>query len=61
MIYLIKTVLALFLLSWSALGVWMTIKYATLFGPTKTTCTRLLVNAPLESPTSEPSGLASSP
>lgn len=33
MTILIKTVLALFLIAWSALGVWLLVKYAILFGP----------------------------
>ena len=33
MTYLIKTALVLFLISWSALGVWAMFKYAVIFGP----------------------------
>lgn len=33
MVFLIKTVLVLFLLSWTAFGGWLLLKYGALFGP----------------------------
>jgi hypothetical protein len=33
MVYLIKTLLVLFLIAWLGFGAWLIFKYATLFGP----------------------------
>ncbi len=33
MIYIVKTGLVIFILAWSVFGLWMVVKYATLFGP----------------------------
>ena len=35
MIYLVKTLLTLFLIGWSIFGVWMLVKFNLLFGPHK--------------------------
>jgi hypothetical protein len=33
MIYLLKTLIVLFILGWTALGGWMALKHSALFGP----------------------------